>query len=238
MVADRSGGLVSVVIPVHNGAAFLREAVESALTQDGYETEVVVVDDGSTDQSREVAAAIPGVRCLAVSHGGPSSARNAGVEASSGEFLAFLDADDLWPPGKLSIQVSYLRSHPDVGCVLGRQELLIEPGVALPDWVTAPPMLAYGETHPGPTDQLPPMSMVVPRRVFDEVGPFDTRFTLGEDVDWILRLLERGIRIEQLEDVVLIRRLHGSNLTYDTAGLRRSMFEVLKARIDRRRAST
>ncbi len=227
-----------MVVPVHDGAAFLREAVESAQRQEGYEPEVVVVDDGSTDRSREVAAAIPGVRCLVQPHAGPSAARNAGVAASRGEFVAFLDADDLMPPAKLSIQVGYLRAHPDVGCVLGRQELLLEPGVRPPDWVTSPPMFAYGETDPGRYGQLPPMSMVLRRSVFDEVGPFDTRFTLGEDVDWILRLLERGIGLVSLDDVVLIRRLHGRNLTYDTAGLRQSLFAVLKARIDRRRAST
>jgi len=128
-----------------------------------------------------------------------------------------------------------LRAHPDVGCVLGRQELLLEPGVDPPDWVTAPPILAYGESEPGRFDQVPPMSMVVRRSVFDEVGPFDTRFTLSEDVDWILRLREKGIGLELLEDVVLIRRLHGRNLTYDSPGLQAAMFAVLRARIDRRR---
>jgi len=175
------------------------------------------------------------VRCVSQTHAGPSAARNAGVEDSTGEFLAFLDADDLMPQSKLSIQVGHLRAHPDVGCVLGRQELLLEPGVDPPDWVTAPPILAYGESEPGRFDQVPPMSMVVRRSVFDEVGPFDTRFTLSEDVDWILRLREKGIGLELLEDVVLIRRLHGRNLTYDSPGLQAAMFAVLRARIDRRR---
>jgi len=228
-------GLVSVVIPVFNGARFLAAAVESALSQEGEAVEVIVVDDESTDDSAQVAAAIPNVYCLKQAHAGPAAARNAGVASSSGEFIAFLDADDLMPPNKLAIQVGHLRSHPEVGCVLGRQELRLEPGVSLPDWATGSPAWARLDPEYVEREQVHAMSMVMRRAVFEEVGPFDTRFRFGEDTDWIFRLREAGIGLAILDDIVLIRRLHGGNLTYDTAGYDSAMFAVLKARIDRRR---
>ncbi|HVA05823.1 MAG TPA: glycosyltransferase [Acidimicrobiales bacterium] len=226
---------MSVVIPVFNGAAFLTAAVESALSQEGEAVEVVVVDDESTDDSAQLAAAIPAVICLQQAHAGPAAARNAGVAISSGEFIAFLDADDLMPANKLAIQVGHLRSHPEVGCVLGRQELRLEPGTRLPDWATEPPKWALLDPEYVHREQIPPMSMVMRRTVFEEVGPFDTRFFIAEDTDFIFRLREAGIGLAILDDIVLIRRLHGSNLTYDTAGCDSAMFAVLKARIDRRR---
>lgn len=230
--------LISVVIPVFNGARFLCAAIESALSQEGQRIEVVVVDDGSTDGSAELAAADSRLRCVRQAHGGPGAARNNGVGATSGEFIAFLDADDLMPPDKLAIQVGHLRAHPDIGCVLGRQELLLEAGARLPDWASGHPAWLRDKPDSVRHEQIPPMSMVLRRKVFEEVGPFDTDFALAEDVDWIFRLREASIGLAILDDVVLLRRLHGGNLTYDTAGCDAAMFAVLKARIDRRRSKT
>ena len=225
-----------MVIPVFNGARFLAEAVHSVNAQGYRPLEVIVVDDGSTDGSGAVAAGLAGVRCLRQENAGPAAARNAGVAVASGEFVAFLDADDLMTPDRLDLQVGHLQEHPEVGCVLGRQELLVEPGVEPPDWVTRPPAWARGDPLFSRRVTIPPMSMVVRRAVFDRVGGFDPQFRLGEDTDWILRARESGTQVAILDDVVLIRRLHGTNLTYDTAGRDRALFANVKARLDRKRA--
>jgi glycosyltransferase involved in cell wall biosynthesis len=232
-----SEGLVSVVIPVFNGARFLAAAIESVLTQGYRPFEIIVVDDGSTDGSGEVAQRFPGICCLRQENAGPAAARNAGMAVASGEFFAFLDADDLMAPGRLDVQVGYLRGHPEVGCVLGRQELLVEPGVQVPEGMIAPSALARGDPLFSRRVQIPAMSMVARRLVFDQVGGFDPRFRLGEDLDWINRAQEAGTAIAILEDIVLVRRLHGNNLTYDTAGMNRVIFTTAKARLDRRRAA-
>jgi glycosyltransferase involved in cell wall biosynthesis len=228
--------LVSVIIPVYNGAAFLAEALASVAAQHYPAVETIVVDDGSTDGSGDVAAATPPVRCIRQERQGPAAARNAGVASSSGTFLAFLDADDLMPAHKLTTQVGYLQLHPDVDCVLGRQDLRAEPGVTVPAWATA----ADASTL------VAPMSMVVRRPLFDAVGPFDEGLGRGgangdedafdaSDTDWQLRLRELGVPVVVLDDVVVIRRLHGANMSSDTA-MRRATFEALRARVRRRRA--
>ncbi len=216
-----SVSLVSVVIPVFNGERFLAAAIESVLGQTYRPVEVIVVDDGSTDASVAVARAFEGVRVIEQAHAGPGAARNRGVAAATGELLAFLDADDLMPPDKLALQVGHLRAHPDVGCVLGRQELVIEPGTEKPLWAER--------------GEAPLMSMVVPAALFDTVGGFDTAYFHGEDADWLLRARQHAT-VATLDSVVLHRRIHRDNLSNDTDALRRGTFRVLRDHMRRRRA--
>src|SRR5512143_3730544 len=107
--------LVSVVMPVYNGARYLRQALESALAQTYRPLEIVVVDDGSTDETPAILAEFgTRIRALRQPNSGSAAARNAALDAARGELIAFLDADDLWLPQKLAVQVEYLREHPDV----------------------------------------------------------------------------------------------------------------------------
>lgn len=114
-------GLVSVVIPTYNRVGLVGAAVESALAQDRADLEILVVDDGSKDGTREMMARVyggnPRVRCLSKANGGVSTARNLGIRESRGEFVAFLDADDVWLPGKLALQLECLRRFPQAGMV-------------------------------------------------------------------------------------------------------------------------
>jgi len=229
--------LLSVVIPVFDGERFIGAALASVLGQEYEPLEVIVVDDGSHDATDAVVRAHPEVTFIRQDRGGPAAARNTGVRASRGELIAFLDADDLMPSGRLARQVEFFRTHPEVDCVLGRQQFLIEPGVTVPRWMeTTPDWMA--ELPDGTRrEQIPPMSMSVRRHLFDRVGFFDTRFRLAEDVDWLMRVWETPSVVHITDEVVLIRRVHGGNLTYDTDGLRRAMFAVLRARIDRKRSA-
>jgi glycosyltransferase involved in cell wall biosynthesis len=224
--------LASVIIPVRNGERFLGAALESVLAQTWSPLEIIVVDDGSTDSSAQVAEAFPGVVVRRQPPRGQSVARNRAVRLSQGEFLAFLDADDLWPATKLEVQAGYLRNHPDVGGVLGRQRLIVTAGTALPPWVHR----EGGLDRVGHGTQ--PLSLVTRRAVWDRVGPFRPDLAHAEDTDWLLRARDLGVPIEMLEEVVLYRRIHGANLTYDDDGLRRGLALALKGRIDRRRAGS
>jgi glycosyltransferase involved in cell wall biosynthesis len=214
-------------VPVHNGARWLGAAIESVLAQDYHPAEIIVVDDGSTDTSADVARSYPEVRCLRQPNQGPAAARNAAMRIARGQYLAFLDADDLMPPTKLSLQIGHLQTHPDVAAVQGREQLLLENGVTPPDWATdgvcgGPGFYATG-------------SIVVRREVVDAVGPMNEALRTGEYLDWVLRIVESGVGLDLLEDVVLVRRLHGANATYDTAALRRSVPALLKLRLERKR---
>jgi glycosyltransferase involved in cell wall biosynthesis len=110
---NSSKPLISVIVPVHNGEDFLEDAVASIHRQDYCPLEIVIIDDGSTDGTAGLAATLGNdIHWIYQQHRGPSAARNAGIVMSHGEFIAFLDADDLWPPGKLQAQVELLLASP------------------------------------------------------------------------------------------------------------------------------
>ena len=119
--------LVSVVVASYNGERFVGEALESVFVQDFRSFEVVFVDDGSTDGTGEIAQSFP-VRYVHQTNRGLSAARNAGVASARGALITFLDDDDVFPPGRLRLQARYLLEHPQTGCVLGRQEWILEEG--------------------------------------------------------------------------------------------------------------
>jgi glycosyltransferase involved in cell wall biosynthesis len=126
--------LVSVIIPVYNGARFLRAALESVLAQTYRNFEVIVVDDGSVDDSGVIAQSFPEVRYIHQTNQGVAAARNHAIEVARGEYFAFLDQDDLWTADKLKLQIAYLLSHPEVGYTLTQQSFFLEPGATLPAW--------------------------------------------------------------------------------------------------------
>ena len=199
-----SDPLVTLVVAVYNGEAYLREALESAVAQEFEPYEVVVVDDGSTDGTAAIARSFP-VRYLHQENEGPSAARNAGLAAARGELIAFLDGDDVIPQSKLAVQTAYLREHAETGCVLGRNEWIFEDG-SDPSWLTRDPV--YGELG-----GIQPGTALVWKRVLDDVGGFDSTYRYWEFQNLFVRMREHGVQIDVLPEVVLRKRLHGGNAT-------------------------
>ena len=222
--------LASVVIPAYNAERFLDEAIESVLGQTYAPVETIVVDDGSSDRTAEIARAYDGVTLIVQENSGPSAARNRGFAASRGEFVAFHDSDDAMAPDKLAVQVGHLIDNPSVGCVLAEQELLIEPGVELPFWV------AGSEVELADEPLVHPMTLVVRRAAFERVGGFDESMRAAEDLDWMLRAAEEQIEIARLSQVLLRRRVRAGSLSQDAAASRAGLFRAFKARIERHRA--
>jgi glycosyltransferase involved in cell wall biosynthesis len=227
-----SGPGVSVVIPVFNGERFLGEAIESTLAQSRPPAEVVVVDDGSTDGSAAVAERFPEVTLVRTEHRGVAAARNTGVERSTGDLIAFLDADDLMKPDRLERQTAVLAQQPGLDFVLGRAQVFAEDGVELPEVITARPAPMAGDDEP----PYYAMTVLIRREAFDRVGPFDTGLRLGQDGDWIMRAIDAGLSYEVIDAPLTVRRFHGANASYDTAGARRASFEILRRRAARHRA--
>ena len=218
--------LVSVVVPAYQAEAFLGEALASALAQDHPAVEVVVVDDGSSDRTAEVAAAYP-VRVLRRPHRGPAAARNAGLAVARGAFLTILDADDLWPPDRLSRQVAHLREHADLGIVLGLTEVFLSPGEPRPlHW----PDVAEGEAIPAVAG-----TMLARREVFATVGGFDESLAVCEDVDWLARAKDAGVAAGALEHVVLRYRIHAANTSRHTGANQSELLRVLRRSVRRQR---
>jgi glycosyltransferase involved in cell wall biosynthesis len=193
--------LVSVIMAAYNASEHIGEALESALAQDWQPLEVVVVDDGSTDDTAAIVGRYPDVVYVRQENQGPSAARNAAVEHSSGDFVANLDSDDLLPPTRVADQARYLLAHPEVGAVFGRQE-----------WLNAPDWMARDSVY-GDVDGIPLSSVMFRRDVFFELGGYDTSFVHGEDMDLLVRMRERGLEYHVVPEIVLYRRYQASSLT-------------------------
>jgi glycosyltransferase involved in cell wall biosynthesis len=185
---------VSAVIPAHNCARFLPQAIDSALAQEGAAVEVVVVDDGSTDATPDVLASYAG-RIVAIRqpNRGPSAARNAGIAASTGELVAFLDADDTWERGKTRAQVAYLEHHPACALVFCDAYLMDEAGHHLRPLLGArarevPTGRCLRELFQGNFVLIP--GVMVRRSVLDRTGGFDESLRNAEDYDLWLRIAE------------------------------------------------
>jgi glycosyltransferase involved in cell wall biosynthesis len=225
-------GTTTVIIPVFNGEKYVAAALESVRAQTRPVEEVIVIDDGSTDATVAIVESFPEVTLLRQANRGPSAARNRGITQASGHYLAMLDADDLWPANRQEIVAGMLDDDPSLGLVMGTQRLLVEPGAALPYWVPK------GNLEDIATEDLPrPTGAFLARRsAFEVVGLYDEAMVHAEDTDWFLRSRELGVVWALIPDVVLIRRIHGANLTHDIEAQRRSFFEALQRRMARRRA--
>lgn len=222
---------VTVVIPCYNAERYLAEAIESVISQ-APDAELIVVDDGSTDASVAVASGF-GARITVVrqQNAGASAARNCGLALANGSVVGFLDADDLLPAGSISSRLTVLEADERVDGVAGLTLQFLSPDLpsSLRDRMVCPPAPAAGRLAG---------TMLLRRRVFDRVGLFDTRFRLGETIDWVARADAAGVRMAAIDDVVLHRRIHGANSVHKTAQLNAEYLRVLKASIDRRRGST
>jgi glycosyltransferase involved in cell wall biosynthesis len=220
--------LVSVIVPVYNGEKFLAEALASVFAQTYRPLEAIVVDDGSTDHSAEVVRAFPEVRCCVQPHAGLGAARNRGVDEARGAFLAFLDADDLWSPGKLAHQMAVFDAHPEVDIVFGHAQQFHRPlsaGANVEDEPLGAPM-------PGCIAS----SALMRRASFYRVGPMATQWRLGEFIDWYARAQEAGLNSIMLPDVLIKRRIHAENMGIRERDSRIDYVRIVKASLDRRRA--
>ena len=217
---------VSVVVASFNGERFLRETLESVFAQDYDPFEVVFVDDGSSDGTAEIARSFP-LRYVYQENAGLPAARNAGVALATGELIAFVDDDDVWPRTKLGVQASYLGEHQKVGCVLGRNEWIVEDGVEPPKLERDPIFDELGGI------QL--VTMMIRRSAFEALGGFDPTYRYAEDRDLFVRMREQGIEYAVLPDLVLYKRLHGSNMTMNRPESH-PLLRSLKEKLDRSRS--
>ena len=200
--------VVSVIMPLHNGEAFLAEALASVLGQVEADFEVILVDDGSSDGTRRIAEyherKHPSVRLLSQGNAGVTVARNRGVAVARGEYLAFLDQDDRWRPEALATHLCAFGLEPALAYTVAHQRCFLEPGADCPDWFRLQPL---GEPLPA----FLPGGLMVRRSVFAELGGFDPRYPISSDADWFARARDAGLPMRLLPDVTLERRIHRAN---------------------------
>ena len=223
-----SGPRVSCIIPVFDGERYLAETIESVLARTHPAIEIIVVDDGSADRSSEIASSYPNVTCLRQAHAGHAAARNHGLSVATGDFIAFVDADDLWHPEKLARQLARFAARPERGVVFTHLENFWSPD--------ADPARRPNEDAFRPVPGYTSVTMLAGRDVFDRVGLFDVALKHGNDRDWFCRVAEQNIAMEMMPDVLVRRRLHASNRSAAHGDTSRAEYlRILKASLDRRR---
>lgn len=222
---------LSVVIPCYNARAFLAAAIDSVLAQRADGLEIIVIDDGSTDGSAQIARGFgPVVSCHSQPNGGIAAARNAGIARARGELLAFIDADDLWTPGSLDARLAALEAPPPVDCVFGALQQFLSPGID-------PLVAARLEFDANPSLARFAGTMLIRRAAFLRAGPFDTSLRVGEMVEWVARAEAAGVTTRTLDMVVMRRRIHGNNTVLTQKSSQGDYLRALKAAMDRRRAA-
>jgi glycosyltransferase involved in cell wall biosynthesis len=223
---------ITVVIPAYNGAAYLAEAVDSVRRQSRPVGRIVLVDDGSTDATAEVAAALsrdgrdPPIQYVRQDNGGPAAAINRGVTLVESALVAFQSADDIWLPEKIAGQMRALEDGADL--VFGHMQNFISPEL---DAAAAASLQCPPDPMPGHSAG----TLLTRLATFRKVGPLNEGFRIGEFIDWYGRAKDLGLTSVMLPDVVTMRRLHGKNHSLSRKSEATGYAHVVKAILDRRR---
>jgi len=223
--------LISVILPVYNGEKYLAESMQSIFNQDYSPLEIIVVDDGSTDGTAKIIAGhTKKVHYYYQHNQGPAAARNLGIRMSTGDFITFIDADDLWPDEKLFVQMKCFEDFPEVEIVQGHVRRIMLPNNSRNSNTREDLDIQFINSNLG--------AMIIKRSVFGKIGYFNEELTYHSDTDFWLRARESGIYIFVQPSVALIYRIHDENHTRGKDTLSLGFTGILKRSIDRRRKSS
>jgi glycosyltransferase involved in cell wall biosynthesis len=237
MTADKGNPKVTVVIPTYNCSRYITSALESVLGQSYRPIEVIVVDDGSSDDTRNIVAKFHEVKLIRQENGGPSKARNTGITNSQGEYIGFLDGDDLWAPGKLANQMDTFASVPQAALLFGDMRRFSDDGWTEPTMfqryaltsaffggdsivVDAVPKLLR-------MNFLPTGTVLARKRCLLEVGLFDEQLTLCEDWDLWLRVALK-FPIAYSSRLWELKRIHSTNLSSNAISMAKAKLQVME----------
>ena len=214
---------ISVIIPVYNGEIFLEDTIKSVLNQNYDNWECIVVDDGSIDGSAAIAKKHEQIIYLHREHKNVAAARNLGIQKASGEYLAFLDADDIWDTHKLETQINYMEESPEIDYSITKHSLFLTEGLKdIPQWVRTNHLqeetLAYI-----------PSSLIVRKSAFEIVGYFDESYQISDDSDWFLRARDAGIKLGIIDKNLLHKRVHSQCLMSQTGVIKKELMKSIRA---------
>jgi glycosyltransferase involved in cell wall biosynthesis len=194
---------ISVIIPACNAQKYISEAIDSvSAASTSIPLEIIVVNDGSTDGTSDIVSSMNAI-LLEKEKGGAASARNAGLKASSGELIAFLDADDVYAPDALDMMYRTLCGY-SADAVFAMTEDFVSPDLSEEERTGLP-------VRRRPYAGILPGSSLIRRQVFDKIGFFNETLSSGETVEWLMKLNDSGLKTVQMEQTVLNRRIHLTN---------------------------
>lgn len=221
--------IVSTIIPAFDAEKYIKETIDSALNQTYKDFEIIVVDDGSTDDTRNMLKQYRDkTRYIHQENGGPSKARNTGIKAANGKYIAFLDADDLWPKNKLELQVDFMESHPDVDMVFADMMTFNEDGIILKSYLKNIKrknfyniLLKEQHEFKDPfwmllkANFIPTGTVMVKRDILEKYNiKFDEKINTVEDLDYWMRICIFS-KIGFIPEVLVRKRDHETNISKD-----------------------
>jgi glycosyltransferase involved in cell wall biosynthesis len=221
---------IAAVITTYNSGAFLEEALASVLAQTRPPEEIIIIDDGSTDDTPErMRRWAKRVAYHRQANAGSSVARNNGWRLAGASWIAYLDADDLWLPDRLERQEAWVRDHPETEAVFGLAQNFVHPGC---ETMFDPERSRLDQWQPG----WLPSAVLIRRSVLERGGGFDAGLRNAEAIDWLIRQREAGVVLAMPEIPVVRRRLHGSNKGRDEKPGLKPDLQILRKFIARKRA--
>ena len=210
---------VALVVPAYNAGRFIAETLNSVLAQTVRPDEILVADDGSTDDTAKIVAEqFPEVQLIRLPHGGVSMARNAAIARATSEWLCFLDADDLWLPRKLELQLEAIARQPGLDIVF-----------------TQFTQFPSGGTAVSPGQGISISTLMTRAETLRHVGPFRDGLPVSEYLEWMMRARDLKIREYIVPESLVMRRIHGDNVGIRDRELRVNYVRTLKEALDRRR---
>ncbi|MCK5811892.1 MAG: glycosyltransferase [Clostridiales bacterium] len=222
--------LVSVIMAVYNGQKYIKKAIDSVLNQSHKQVELIIVDDGSTDNT---ATLIKSYKSENISYyyqenSGPGAARNLGINYAKGSLIAFIDHDDVWYKDKLFKQITYHRYHPDVSVLFTKHNLVFEDPTKDYSWVQT-------IEHQKRYSTRVPSSQLLEKSVLNQLGLFNESLKLGEDFDFLNRIIESSLQIHTLDEILYDKLIHDNNISSDIQKNRQFIFKILSTSIKRKK---
>jgi glycosyltransferase involved in cell wall biosynthesis len=225
--------LVSVIIPAYNAEKYISETIESVLKQTYKNLEIIIVDDGSTDDTERVVnnklQAFSKYKFLKQNNLGPAAARNLGIKNAEGDYIAFLDADDLWLPQKIEKQIRFLKEHPECGLVFTRRKIITPYGKVIDDKRKIPKEINFYILVA--SNYITTSSVMVRKKIFDLCGYFDEDIKGPEDWDMWIRI-SKCTKIGFIDEpLVIYREILGSLSKRSPAEFEKNQFKVFEKHV-------
>lgn len=226
-----NSNLVSVIIPVFNAEKYVPEAVESVLSQTYKHIELICINDQSTDHSLFILESF-GNKIILINNEyncGTAESRNKGIRIARGQYLAFIDNDDIWESNKLEVQINQLRTNPELDIMSCHMQCFVSPDIS-------EEIKKNRHCPPDPIEGYIPSTIVIKRASFEKVGYFEPRWKNGESVAWMFKAKDTGLKFGMVDDVLVKRRIHETNKSVlDPATSKSEYLRIVKESLDRRR---
>lgn len=218
---------ISYILPCYNAAKYLKASLASMLNQTYPFREFIAINDGSTDNTAEILSQYPEITTIHQPNRGVSAALNAGINRANGKYLAFNDSDDTWHENKIALQVQALENNPDWEAVFCRVQNFISPDINETEKakILCPPEPLIGFMK---------CCMLIKREAFEKYGLFNESYRTGDFVEWFSRAQDLGIQYGHIDQVLVMRRLHNTNLS-SSPNLGNDFAKILKMRLDAKR---